>query len=425
MDLFSHYKAMMRSLFGRPWSKNSICVFLTSFFLAGCLFTIPFGIDLTLIHLALPFQTTYGLTSSSVHIAEVFFLLAVLTSLGLPFRGTHSKPIFIISFILIIAGILTPLAHTHVGLHMLSARVWLYIPLCIFLLHHKEILKIPFRPILYALGAIESMIAIIQSLLKGSIGLHTIGEPLFNITSISTSKFVLLGETIVRSYGTLPHPNILAYFLLTVLALTLSKRNMLAPYAKISLQLLISIGIICTWSKVGIVLLLTFWMYFMIIPKVHKYIGYVLGTLPIAGAILGIYLSMTLFDGASFFERLTLIQDALAIFISYPFGVGMYQFGLHLPYIHTDVLPWEIMPVHTPFLLAFTELGIFGGAGVTLLVFFVLFQLWMSKSSTARFLCITKCLFSLTDHLLYSFSNIFLYTVVLTTVVLLEHSQEK
>src|SRR3989338_757508 len=63
-------------------------------------------------------------------------------------------------------------------------------------------------------GSFQAIIAIIQFVKQSSIGLKYLGESLINSDITGVASFYLPnGEKIIRSYGTTPHPNILAGFL--------------------------------------------------------------------------------------------------------------------------------------------------------------------------------------------------------------------
>ncbi|HVF69101.1 MAG TPA: O-antigen ligase family protein [Xanthomonadales bacterium] len=78
--------------------------------------------------------------------------------------------------------------------------------------------------LLLGVGAIfESLLAIAQFLNKGSIGglMYFFGERAFDSGTPGIANASLNGELILRPYGTLPHPNVLAGYLLVVMILVL------------------------------------------------------------------------------------------------------------------------------------------------------------------------------------------------------------
>ncbi|MBI2439372.1 MAG: O-antigen ligase family protein [Candidatus Moranbacteria bacterium] len=62
-------------------------------------------------------------------------------------------------------------------------------------------------------GLFEAIIAIGQFFHQGSIGITFLQESIFSKEMVGVAKIVLYENTLVRSYGTFPHPNILGAFL--------------------------------------------------------------------------------------------------------------------------------------------------------------------------------------------------------------------
>lgn len=68
--------------------------------------------------------------------------------------------------------------------------------------------------VIAALAAAQSLIGFLQFRAQGNLGLKFLGESPISITDGGTSKIVIDGVRVIRAYGTFPHPNILAAFLL-------------------------------------------------------------------------------------------------------------------------------------------------------------------------------------------------------------------
>ena len=63
-------------------------------------------------------------------------------------------------------------------------------------------------------GALQAILAIAQFIKQGSIGIKFVEAGIFSPDSPGVANFILDGEKIMRSYGSFPHPNVLAGFLL-------------------------------------------------------------------------------------------------------------------------------------------------------------------------------------------------------------------
>ncbi len=84
----------------------------------------------------------------------------------------------------------------------------------------KKVLQMVFATVAIV-AVVESGIALSQFALQGSVGLQRFGEPQLLTVAGSTSTVAADGGRLLRAYGTFPHPNILAAFLvLGLLALS-------------------------------------------------------------------------------------------------------------------------------------------------------------------------------------------------------------
>ncbi len=112
----------------------------------------------------------------------------------------------------------------------------------------------------------ESLLAIGQYLHQGSIGgaLYLLGERQFTGQTPGIANAVIDGHLVLRPYGTLPHPNVLAGFLLVVLILSVwYLRSASARLSKTLSFLFLLIGsaaLFLTLSRTAIMLYLLFWI---------------------------------------------------------------------------------------------------------------------------------------------------------------------
>jgi O-antigen ligase len=235
----------------------------------------------------------------------------------------------------------------------------------------------------------ESLLAISQYLHQSSIGgiLYLVGERSFTAETPGIANASVHGQLILRPYGTLPHPNVLAgYLLIMVILISFSSAKETSKYRKIlevSALLLGSICIILSFSRLVILLLCFITVMFLITNIVRKTkanglqkqsnIGkYSLILLVILAGTFFIFrqlflqlfyrFSQTSVREESFIQRKDLIQNAITIISKHPlFGVGLHNFLPALSQIRSPLSPtFYLQPVHNIFLLWIAETGLVG-----------------------------------------------------------------
>lgn len=249
-----------------------------------------------------------------------------------------------------------------------SVHLFIYIPTALLV---KDILKKKkyFQKLLQSsytnisiivLVLIQGLIGIYQFVRGASLGVSFLGESNL-VSGMSGSSFIdINGTSFLRSYGTFPHPNIFAGWLILMLVIswysyTTSKNKTLSLISGI-LILLLSI---LTFSRLSILLILVItvvWLYTFI--KGKKY------TFSISNILFVRFLNLFSGEDSSFSDRIQLIRTNWSIFKENFFtGTGL---GNSLRY-YTDRIPYTtegkllLQPVHNIFILSIVELGILGG----------------------------------------------------------------
>ena len=234
---------------------------------------------------------------------------------------------------------------------------------------------------LFLAGFFQSILAIGQYLSQKSLGLRLFGESILAPDKPGVAKIVVEGEKIVRAYGTLPHPNILAGFLiLSILAgFALLFRTKINPkwlYMTLSLALSLQIlGFLLTFSRTAWVGGLIAGLVFLglIIKKCSLGLEFSLNKLKIAsfGFILLVFIiSISLLwpqissrfyletGDQALSQRVFYLKNALNMVKERPLlGIGLGNFTLKLP---QNLEFWQYQPVHNIFLLISAELGLIG-----------------------------------------------------------------
>lgn len=216
----------------------------------------------------------------------------------------------------------------------------------------------------------QSLLAIAQYYQHGSIGgvLYFLGERYFNASTPGIANASLAGELILRPYGTFPHPNVLAGYLLLVMTLIIySIHKIEAPIVKrlkiISL-LLGTTAIFLTMSRVAIALWVAVAIYYFLSHSKKRWPVFVIVGCLIAffASPLGARFTKINIADEAIVQRKILIESSVNLIKTNPyFGVGLGNFLPHLPKVQNPLsLGLYLQPVHNIFLLTFAEIGIFG-----------------------------------------------------------------
>ncbi len=219
-------------------------------------------------------------------------------------------------------------------------------------------------------GIFQSILAITQFVNQGSVGglLYFLGERTFTSSTPGIANASLNGELVLRPYGTLPHPNVLAGYLLIVLifALVTFKRSKSTKNKALKVVALIicSIAMFLSMSRIAILLWVIIVGYFLI--KKTKQKAYTLIALAISILILlspagSRFTKITQADEA-ITQRAVLIESSFKMIGKNPLlGMGL---GNFLPTLATIQKPLSastyLQPVHNIFLLVATETGLIG-----------------------------------------------------------------
>ena len=106
--------------------------------------------------------------------------------------------------------------------------------------------------VICAVMFMEAVIGISQYVLQESLGLRFFGEPVVNSSILGVAKVDLMNMKFLRSYGTFPHPNIFAGYLVFAIfsAIRLFKS---APKIFSFLIFIFFLSLILTFSRTGLI----------------------------------------------------------------------------------------------------------------------------------------------------------------------------
>lgn len=217
----------------------------------------------------------------------------------------------------------------------------------------------------------ESLLGIAQFFYGQTLGFWFLGERSFTISTPAIAKFDFYGLQFLRPYGTFPHPNIFAAFLIINLFL-LSKFTKVGmnveSYKKLFFTLAIffsTIGIMLSTSRSAIVIFFSCAL-FLYKPKRKMLILLIILISPF---LYTRFSSLLTFDNLSLLRREYLIEMGVNIFSRFPVtGIGLNNF---ITFLSNDYIPGPgrfLQPVHNIYLLALCETGIIGVIGWVVLI---------------------------------------------------------
>lgn len=224
------------------------------------------------------------------------------------------------------------------------------------------------------LGGIQGIISILQFSMQQSLGISALGESPLAVATYGVAKTVSHGTTFIRSYGSLPHPNILAGVLSVVSFFNIYLLNKTAQIkGRILLSVtffLIIIGIFASLSRGGIIAVAAgFTVWFALYSYRHKSLLFMrkLWFIPIAigiGALaFGPWLVPrgTVSDVATNHRVLFNSTGLKIVEENWLIGTGPGTNVFHMKQKLSERLEsWEIQPIHNFWLITWSELGIIG-----------------------------------------------------------------
>lgn len=368
-----------------------------------------------------PFSIIQGLRidylSPTIYLTDVLFLLLLALRL---YQSLKSKAMYnsrIIIWLTVMAGLgLSVVLSSRQPLLALYgllkwAEILLFASCTAFFLQQKNVKRSV--GILLSTGMIfEALLGMTQYLRHGSIGgvFYWLGERMFTAQTPGIANASISGELILRPYGTFPHPNVLAaYLVIALVYLFFSWPQFSSQRIKIWLGFGILTGSIClllTLSRSAIMLYLSVVFYFLYSRR--KKISRAFFLLPGFLAIfiifflpftLGRFSAFSLVEPA-FKERIALFWSAWEIFKTHPlWGVGFTNFlpslAQQAPLFPTRFL---LQPVHNVFALLLTESGIVFGGVIIFLGGKLFFHLLRRRLELEVWLAIGFLILGSTDH---------------------------
>lgn len=252
--------------------------------------------------------------------------------------------------------------------------------------------SLPKRRLIYWFSyftAIESILALVQFVSQHSIGLYRLGESHLNQSLIGAAKIVSHGTKYIRGYGTFPHPNILAAFLLVGILFSLyllftSPKNQ--QWLFYILLILNCAGLAVTFSRAGVaagVLVLVVYFAWLLFTRFeHQKIAWAIVAMVATTIVTTLVFHQFLFTRATLTDKAVkdrwfYNQVGFNMVKAHPWqGIGLGTSMLHMQqFTPASLMPWEIQPIHNYYLLVAAEAGLVGLVIILLLFLWHLFTL--------------------------------------------------
>lgn len=260
---------------------------------------------------------------------------------------------------------------------------------------------------------LEAVVGISQYVLQESLGLRFFGEPVINSHILGVAKIDFMNMKFLRSYGTFPHPNIFAGYLVFAI---FSVMYLLKSFPKMS-SFLISIFLIAlflTFSRTALIAFVIGFFVFslFVLKKFNRWKLLKTMLLILGGAMLFLFLlkafplfieRMNFIDAESLRDRVMYLVIGFAMFFQNPFGVGVGNFtDVMQNFSILKLFPWEIQPVHNIFVLSLSELGIIGFAALISLFVYLFIYSFKKKNPFFIAICFMLLVLGSFDHYLFT-----------------------
>ncbi len=288
-----------------------------------------------------------------------------------------------------------------------------------------------------ASAALQAIIGFLQFWKQSSIGLGLLGEPPLGQAIPGVAKVVINGGTLIRAYGTFPHPNVLAGFLLLGLCALyclwlrrpseyelFSGWNTLASDAAIGLGIFTVIfGLLISFSRTGwaIAILVTLAAILRGVVSGRSFRQAVRLSILLVAAFYLLYSAFLPYVSAR--AQISSSEPAVTLRTAYNrIGLDIIEHNLLGVGIGNQVLyaeqsgeyqkfgltePWQFQPIHNIYILIPSEIGVLGALTFLFFVGRLLipnskFQILNLESFSAKLMLGALLLFGLTDHFLWT-----------------------
>lgn len=398
-----------------------------------------------LLIIILPLQTRYFLYvgkinniffeygSLAIYLSDIYVVFLIIYLLIYNFKNKLFKfnnKTKTISFLLIIFNIFLNLSlinsiNKNISIYF-NIRFFIF-SIFIFLLLFPKIDKKYFKDGFIYSGVIQGIMAIYQFANQKIIANKFLGLSDHFPYDLGTSVVENYSGRFLRSYGLLPHPNILGIFLVTSFAFLFFEilKNRKKNYINYFLLGIIFIGIILTFSRAAFIILIVFiliTLFYIIKNKVKINVEKIVIIFLILFTNIFIFKSL-IFTRISdnrlnnisnierenqYFESTDIVRN------NFLFGVGERNYTTYISRVDNIKNVYDLKPVHNIYILILSELGIFGFVTFIILITVPLFIKYDIEIMIVYFLILLSGLF---DHFLIT-ESFGLYVIMLFLCIL-------
>jgi hypothetical protein len=283
------------------------------------------------------------------------------------------KNIFFILILLIMGNVVLAISPTVAFFKLTKVLQLLLLSLTIYLIFDEKLQEIFYKAV--ALSTIfQCYLVILQLYFKKSIDgiFYYFGERFMNLATPNIAKASLNGVEFLRPYGTFSHPNSMGGFFLLLYGFLIFMEKKSYKKIKYFTLAVLSILILCSFSKVVIgTFFLVNILYFITKKKNNRCILCNISKIFIFFILAIIFMSAQ-GDILTIEKRIWLAESAVKVIADNPIfgtGIGNYllaQSQFAVPYPHHF-----LQPVHNIFLLILAELGF----SLVVLLIYLLFKL--------------------------------------------------
>jgi putative inorganic carbon (hco3(-)) transporter len=266
----------------------------------------------------------------------------------------------------------------------------------------------------------QSVIAILQFALNHSLSLNLLGESPLSAALPGVAKTVIGGVKHIRAYGTFPHPNILALFLLVsgIINIHLFKISKDKRYRifLVVLFLFSAIALFLTFSRIAWVLAFIFWgIYIYQISNLKSQISKIFknkrNLLIFCFFVFLFFCFFVYFAPAIWWRidpfipstwdslnvRLVVIEKSWLLIKDNIWGIGIGNFVIEIAYQLTGYPSYLAEPVHNTFILVLTEIGLLGLLSFLSILFFI-FRGFKKLPDFLKYIFLVMFVYMFFDH---------------------------
>lgn len=240
----------------------------------------------------------------------------------------------------------------------------------------------------------QSLIAISQFSLGHSLGWWILGERDFSLANPVIAKFNWYNQLFLRPYGTFPHPNVLAAFMVVAIPLIL-KTAKLSLWSKLAIGLAMVTTLI-SFSRSATVVLATELIYLLR----HQAKWLILIILLVLPVVYVRFNSALNFDALSITRRAELATNSLILWQNSPWlGIGLNNF---IPEAASSFLLSGhnrfLQPVHNILLLQLVETGWIGLFGLVIMMLVAIITVYKVRDYHLLFIWLVILGLGMFDH---------------------------